>query len=85
MDFTRRTDFDEILRDQAFNIVKTPEYNGDQRGLASMVLLARSETLATQNKSASSGAIKNENISNKELSSELLKAIIRKFKERKML
>ena len=42
--------------------------------------LARSETLATRNKSA----IKNENISNKELAEELHKPIIRKFKKRKV-
>ena len=41
--------------------------------------LARSETLATQNKSA----VKNENISNKELAEELHKPIIRKFKKEK--
>ena len=40
--------------------------------------LARLETLATRNKSA----IKNENISNKELAEELHKPIIRKFNKK---
>ena len=43
-------------------------------------MLARSETLSTRNKSA----VKNENISNKELSEELQKPIIRKLKKRKV-
>ena len=36
-DFTRRTASDEILRDKAFNIAKSPKYDGYQRGLVSMV------------------------------------------------
>ena len=42
-------------------------------------MLARSETLSTRNKSA----VKNENMSNKELSEELQKPIIRKLKKEK--
>ena len=33
----RRTADDKVLRDKAFNIAKTPKYDGYQRGLASMV------------------------------------------------
>ena len=33
----RRTASDKVLRDEAFNIVKNPKYDGYQRGLASMV------------------------------------------------
>ena len=36
-DFARRTVFDKILRDKAFNIAKNPKYDGYQRGLSSMV------------------------------------------------
>ena len=36
-DLTRRTTFDEIFRDKAFNIAKNPKYNRYQRGLASVV------------------------------------------------
>ena len=34
---TRRTAFDKILRDKAFNIAKNPKYDGYQHGIASMV------------------------------------------------
>ena len=33
-ELTRRTDFDKILRDKAFNIANNPKYDGYQRGLA---------------------------------------------------
>ena len=79
--------------DKAFNITKNPKYDGYQHRLASMVYkrfdkktpggattLTQSETLATRNKSA----VKNENMSNKELAEELHKPIIRKFKKRKV-
>ena len=36
-DLTKRTVADKILRDKAFNIAKDPNYDGYQRGLASMV------------------------------------------------
>ena len=57
MHFThRRTTSDKILRDEAFNITRTPKYEGYQHGHTSMVykifnkksaLLAWSDTLAT--------------------------------------
>ena len=46
--------------------------------------LARSETLATRDKSASGSGIKNENMSNKDLAEELHMPIIRKSKKRKV-
>ena len=36
-DLTRRTASDKILRDKAFNIAKSPKYDGYQKGFASMV------------------------------------------------
>ena len=36
-DLTRRTAFDKILRDKAFNVAKNSKYDGYQRGLAYMV------------------------------------------------
>ena len=81
------------MRDKTFNIAKNPIYDGYQRGLASMVynlfdkktsgrvaMLARSDTLATRNKSV----IKNEIVSNKELAEELHKPILRKFNKGKV-
>ena len=77
-DLTIRTACDKILRDKALNIAKNPKYDGYQRGLASMVYKffdkksaspAGSENLATRDKSAD--AVKNENMSKKELSEQL--------------
>ena len=86
-DLNRRMDADIVLSDKAFSIAKNPKYDKYQHGFASMVYkcfdektsggaatLARLETLAaraTRNKSA----IKNKNISNKELAEELHKSI----------
>ena len=36
-DLNRRTFADKVLPDKEFNIAKDPEYDGYQRGLASMV------------------------------------------------
>ena len=36
-DLAKRTLSDKALRDKAFKIASSPEYNGYQRGLASMV------------------------------------------------
>ena len=72
-DFPRRTVFDKVLRDKAFNIAKTPKYNGYQRGLPSMTY-----KFFDKNSAFDSG-IKNENMSNQELAGELRKPIIRKF------
>ena len=70
----RRTFADKILPDKAFNIAKNPKYDGYQGGLASLVWLGKT----------SGSGIKNENTSNKELTEELQKSIIRKFNKRKI-
>ena len=36
-DFAKKTSSDKVLRDKAFNISKNLKYDGNQRGLASMV------------------------------------------------
>ena len=36
-DLVKRTQSDKVLKDKAFKIVSDPKYDGDQRGLASMV------------------------------------------------
>ena len=36
-DLAKRTASDKVLRDKAFNIAKSPKYDGYQRELASMV------------------------------------------------
>ena len=73
-DLKRRTYSVESLRDKAFNIVKNPNFDGFQRGLASMVYKVFDK------KSTGSGV----NISlvfNEQLAKELYKLIIRKFKK----
>ena len=57
-DLTRRTYFDKILRDKAFNIVKYLKYDRYQRGLASMFY-------KFFDKKTSGSCITNENISKK--------------------
>ena len=54
-DLTKRTASDKILRDKAFNIAKSPKYNGYQGGVASII------DNFFQNTSGSS--IENENMS----------------------
>ena len=76
-DLTRRTASDNILRDKAFNFAKNPKYDGYQRGLTLMIYKCL-------DKKASSGAIENENMWNKELPGELHKLVIGKFNKRKL-
>ena len=76
-DLTSRTASNKILRDKAFNTAKNPKHHGYQRGLASIVYIYF-------DKKTSGGAIKNENMSNKELLQELHKPIVRKSKKRKV-
>ena len=75
-DLTRRTAPDKILRHKAFNIARNQKYDGYQRGLVSMVYKC------FDYKKWSSG-IENDNISNN-LTGELHKPVIRKFKEKKL-
>ena len=65
-----RTQSDKILKDKAFKIASNPNYNGYQRGLASMVYKFFDK------KSKGSGII---NEPNYQLANELHKPIIRKF------
>ena len=60
-DLNRRTVANKLLRDKALNIAKNPKYDGYQRGLPSVVY-------EFFDKKASGGIVKNEIISNKEIS-----------------
>ena len=75
-DLTRRTASDKTLRDKTFIITKNRKYDGYQRSLASVFYKLFDKKTG--------GAIKNENMSNKELVEESHKKIIRKFKKRKV-
>ena len=75
-DSVKRTAADNVLRDRAFNIAKDPEYDGYQRQLASLVYKFFGK------KTAGSGI---ESIQqNEQLTEELHKPIITKFKKRQM-
>ena len=74
-DFKKRITSDKVLRDKAFNIDKSPKYEGYQRVIAPAIYKFFDK------KSKSSGA----NIPlafNEQLAKELHKAIIRNFKKR---
>ena len=89
------------MRDKVLNFAKSLKYYRYQRGLASKIykffdkksaLLAQSETLAKQGKSASGGPFKSKimpnqhplDLATRQLAEELLKPIIRKFEKRKV-
>ena len=76
-DLTRRAASDKMLRGKGFSITKSWKYDGCQRSLASMVY-------KFFDKKTSGGAIKNENMPNKESAEELHKLIIKKVKKGKV-
>ena len=76
-DLINRTEADKVLRDKAYDIATNPEYDGYQRGLASMVYKFFDK------KSTGSGFKKLKN-SSSILADELRKPIIRKFNKRKV-
>ena len=65
------------MRDKPFNIAKNPKCEGSKRELASMVYKFFDNIL-------SGSAVKNKNISNKELTEDLQKVIIERFKNRRI-
>ena len=76
-DFARGTASDKVLRDKALNIAKNSNYDGYQRGFASMVYKF------FDRKSKGSG-IANNGKQNIQLVKEFHKPIIRNFKRRKV-
>ena len=81
-DLINRTKSDKVLRNKAYDIVSNPEYDGYQRGLASMVYKFFDK------KSIGSGTAKPSSLeriaSSSILADELHKPIIRKFNKRKV-
>ena len=73
-DLLNRTRADKILRDKAYDIASNPEYDGYQKGLASMVYTFFDK------KTMGSGMAE----PNLKLANELHKPIIRKFNKRKV-
>ena len=74
-DLAKRTQSDNVLRDEAFKVGSDPKYDGYQRGLVSMVYKVFDK------KSSGSGS---NNDPSYQLTNELHKRIIRKFKKRKV-
>ena len=74
-DLVKRTQSDKVLKDKAFKITSDPNYDGYQRGLASMVY-------KFFDKRSSGSGITNK--PNDQLANELHKPIIRKFVKRKV-
>ena len=87
-DLINRTEADKFLRDKAYDIASNPEYDGYQRGLASMVykFFDKKSTAAPTAEPSSlerigSGFVKD---SSSILANELHKPIIKKFDKRKV-
>ena len=79
-DLLNRTGADKSLRGKAYTIASNPQYDGYQRGLASMVYkFFDTKASSPDRKTVRSGV--NENI---KLANELHKPIIRKFNKRKV-
>ena len=83
-DLINRTKSDKVLKDKAYNIASNPEYDGYQRGLASMVYKFFDK------KSMGSGIAKPSSLkrvakdSSLILADELHKPVIKKFNKRKV-
>ena len=76
-DLINRTKSDKVLRDKAYNIASNPEYDGYQRGLASMIYTIFDK------KSMGSG-INTTKPSSSILADEIHKLVIKKFEKRKV-
>ena len=74
-DLINRTEADKVLRDKAYDIASNPEYDGHQRGLASMMYKFFDK------KSLGSGIKKDSSLI---LADELHKPVIKKFNKRKV-
>ena len=83
-DLINRTEADKVLRDKACNIASNPEYDGFQRGSASMVYKFFDSKVASPDKKSVGSGINTIKSSSSILADELHKPIIRKFKKRKL-
>ena len=82
-DLAKRTASDKVLRHKAFNVAKNTKYDGFQRGLASMVYkFFDKKSTSIPDRSVSDSGVNIEAKPSEQLSEELHKPIIRKFKKR---
>ena len=81
-DLIKRTEADKVLRDKAYDIASNPEYDGYQRGLASMVykFFDKKSTAEPSSLERVSSGIASSSI----LADELHKPAIKKFNKRKV-
>ena len=81
-DLINRTEADKVLRDKAYDIAINPEYNGYQRGLASMAykFFDKKATAEPSAKHVMGSGIASSSI----LANELHKPVIKKFNKRKV-
>ena len=81
-DLINRTKSDKVLRDKAYDIASNPEYDGYQRGLASMVykFFNKKSTAEPSAKHVMGSGIASSSI----LADELHKPVIKKFNKRKV-
>ena len=77
-DLINRTKADKVLKDKAYNVASNPEYDGYQRGLASMVYKCFDK------KSTGSGTEKPSSLKRITRDVELHKPVIKKFNKRKV-
>ena len=80
-DVENRLIADDKLKNSAYDIASNPEYDGYQRGLASMVYKFFNSKVIPRNKTISGKGTKEVN---KVLAEELHKPVIRKFNQRKL-
>ena len=86
-DLINRTEADKVLRDKAYDIASNPEYDGYQRGLASMVYKffdKKSTAESTARTGSGFKKLKNTARNSSILADERHKPIIRKFNKRKV-
>ena len=85
-DLINRTKADKVLRDKAYDIASNPEYDGYQRGLASMVYkFFDKKSIAEPTAKPSSLERMGSGIANSSiLANELHKPVIKKFDKRKV-
>ena len=83
-DLINRIKSDKVLRDKAYNIASNPEYDGYQRGLASMVYKffdKKSMGSGTAKSTAKPSSLERSSL---KLADELHKPVIKKFNKRKV-
>ena len=85
-DLINRTKADKVLRDKAYNIASNPQYDGYQRGLASLVykFFDKKPMRSGTTKPSSLERVKKLKDSSSILADELHKPIIKRFNKRKV-